>query len=1131
MLELLAGKQINLKSRWIYRRISERVSEDPHQKQVLIVPEQFTLQAEKAFLEATGAFGLLNPEVLSFNRMAYRVFHETGGRNRIVIDELGKHMIIRKIIQDSADRLLLYSGLARERGFIDKIVDSITECKQYEITADQLKDQAGWFEADSLTRKKLLDLALIFEEFEIRLKDHYVDREDQFRALIDQMNQSMVISRTEFWIDGFFSYTPHMLNVIKALCEHAPAVHIAAYGSIEELNHTDEPLLRQYQALISGLQQAGGRVMLEDIDQLTGAVTQNETLAHIRKAFNVLPAAEFNQKPEGLSLFRAANDDAEIERVAAEIMTYVQEKNSRFREISVLCADLDQRADGLARIFRRYGIPFFIDSKRKINEHPLIQLILSVLETLRQGYSYQAVFRCIKTGYTGLSQDEVEKLENFVLARGIRGMLWKKDFFGQRDEKDLADLNALRKRFMEPLNALEKELRDGHSVRIMTQALLSWLKTIRIDEQLSHEVNHHKEHHDFEAAAMTAQLWNRLMDLMDQLVEMMGESPVSLRDYQQLWQAGLESMEIGLIPSTLDQVMVGTPERSRQTGIKALFLIGVNDGVLPGTPAETGLLLNLEKAELQKNGCLLGMPAETRQAYEELYIFLSLTRPSEFLWVSCSQATIEGDARRPSILIERIRKMFPMLTEQSDLLNTDFETNLLRSPGTSFRLLAAKLREYADGDEISTKWMTLFKWFSSQQEWKGETEKLLAALNYRNQPEDLKKMQVTKLFGANYRGSVSRLEKYNQCPFAHFIRYGLKPQKRKLNEIDPPDLGTLLHHVMDQFGHELQRQVEDCEIDTEHLHTIADRVVGELVDQFKSGIFKSSARFNYQGERLKRISLRAMKTMLFHLRNSGFKPFAYEMKFGRSDQDDESAVFEIRADDGTIVSLQGRIDRLDLLLDEGCCYYRIIDYKSGNTHFSMTEAVYGLQLQLLVYLLAAMEQQIEPVMGLEKKPAGLFYFYLDDPMIEMDRQDETAAAREIRKALKLNGLVLRDMKIIREMDRSMEQHSEIIPVSLTKSGDYAKNSSTIAAADFDILQTFVKSSVCNTARSIMKGIIRAEPAELGTWKACEYCDYPGICQYDESFPGNMPRKLFRMDDAEALEQMLKICAVKKEETQ
>jgi ATP-dependent helicase/nuclease subunit B len=361
----------------------------------------------------------------------------------------------------------------------------------------------------------------------------------------------------------------------------------------------------------------------------------------------------------------------------------------------------------------------------------------------------------------------------------------------------------------------------------------------------------------------------------------------------------------------------------------------------------------------------------------------------------------------------------------------------------------------------------------------------------------------------------------------------LKPVKRKQHEIEIPEMGTLLHQVMDEFGKHLKDGPASIEAlsEDDHLNRIAGRIVDDTLDQFNSGIFNSNARFNYLGQRLKRISLRAMKVMLFHLQNSGFQPRAFEMSFGRAEKGSDNAVFEIMTPDGTKVSLEGRIDRLDLLIDENTCYYRVIDYKSGKKHFSVTEVLYGLQLQLLLYLMAAMEQFDDTeVNNLIKKPAGLFYFYLDDPMIQMEKPNEANTASEIRKALKLNGLVLRDQTVIREMDRIFEKQSEIIPVGLTAAGELSKNSSVVTAEDLELLQTYVKSSIIGTATAILKGVIRAEPAQLDAWKACQYCDYQGICQYDEHFTGNLPRRLSKMKEKDALEKIRELVSETKGES-
>ncbi|MDW7672175.1 MAG: PD-(D/E)XK nuclease family protein [Bacillota bacterium] len=1121
MLELLMGRQVEAKSRWMYRKIDAAVEQNSMIKHLIIVPEQFTVQAEKAYLEATRRTGLMNPEVMSFNRLAYRIFQETGGRTRVLVDDLGKHMLVRKILMKLENDLTVYRGLSRERGLVERIVESITECKQYEINADDLQKQASFLEERSLLKRKLLDLALIFRHYENDLEGRYVDQEDQFLALITQMKQASSLQETVCWIDGFFSYTPRMLAVIMELVQQTSKVRLTAYGKAEWLVNEKEPLIHQILKLQMQLWRLGTKTLVTDTEPLVAAADRASCLDHLSTYFNHLPIKTWNEKTDELTLFAAANDDSEVEQIAARIQELVQDQRYRYREIAVLCADLEQRQDSIKRFFTLQEIPFFLDVRRKKIEHPLIQLIPALLENMIKGYSYQSMFSYLKTGFSGISQEELEQLENEVLARGIHGADWKKDFslYDRADQTGI--MNHLRRRIMKPLMHFEAQLNQSSTVRQMTEALFSWMDRAAIAPQVEKEITSLSKLEDVETAAMLTQLWNRMMDLSDQLVEMIGEVAISLKEYRQLWQTGLDAIEIGLIPPTVDQVMVGTPERSRQAGIRALFLIGINDGVLPAVQSEDGLFLMIEKQELQQKGCLMGVVDEFRQAQESLTIQLALSRPKDYLWLSYSQASIEGETRRPSVLLDRIRKIFPGVSYKNDLfIREDEEFHLLHRPGYSYLKLASKLRELAEGKPVSDQWVQLFYWFQNQEQWRTDCEKMITALFYQHQPFNLNRRRAEGLFGSRYQGSVSRLEQYNRCPFAHFVRFGLLPTPRKKQEIMAPDMGNVLHQIMESFGKHLQTQQPDpLLLNEEQVTTLNEKLAGGIIRNYENGIFDSTRRFHFYGERLKRISRRAIDTMIYHLKKSGFEPSEHEIIFG-SDDEKQLLPLQIEAPNGNVVLLEGRIDRLDICLHNNKRYFRVIDYKSGRQSFSYLELMHGLQLQLIVYLMAVLDKDANPHNTTEMKPAGMLYFYLDDPMVEMEQDDPQKVESRIRQELKMDGVVLKDLSIIQEMDRELLLDSDVLPVGLTQTGDFKRGSRLLTEEEFSLLQHYARMQIGMTASSILSGAIKAAPAQLKKWKACDHCEYGSVCQYDPVFVDSRPRILSSLKDEEALRLMI-----------
>jgi len=1119
-MQFLMGKMVESKSKWVYEKIHAMIKNNLDDEHVLIVPEQYTVQAEKDFIDIIGCEGIINPEIISFNRLAHRVFQETGGRTRILIDDLGKHMLVKKILIDLEADLMLFSGLAREPGMIDRIVESITEFKQYEVSSDDLWHQVSMIEDDQLLKNKLNDLIQIYRRFETSLDKKYVDQEDQFLALIEQIKTSNYICQKTFWIDGFYSFTPQMISVIKEIALHAKNLNVTAYGDCDWLKTNENIITDQTKKMMTDLKNKGVYCRAIDVD----AELKSEgdpSIIHLSDKFPTLPIEPWTGKVDAIQMFSANNDDVEIEQVSSKILELVQEEGYRFNEISVLCANLEDRQDTIKRLFSLQKIPFFMDVRRKEIEHPLIHLVPFALDVIIKKFSNQSLMRYLKTGFSGLSLQEVELLENEAIARGIKGTAWKNEFSFNVDVKKLKELNQLRDRFIRSLVFLEDSLTKASNVHEMTVAVYEWLKKTKVSNTLETEIEMYMEHSEVETASMLEQLWDKMNALMDQLVDLLGDTCITLTDYQNIWKTGLNSIEIGLIPPTNDQVMIGTLERSRQSGIKVLFLIGINDGVLPAVPNDTGTLRLFEKEWLKKHGCVIGTFGELRTAQENLMVQLALGRPKERLWLSYSQATVESEIRRPSTMIDRIRLIIPQVKTMSDIKQSrSQEIQLLRSSQHSFLLLASKLREVGDGRKISSHWNTLYKWYANQKEWGSAVLDLMSALYYQNQPEKLDPHRSKALFGKPYTGSVSRLEQYNRCPFAHYVRYGLMPVKRKEFEISSPDIGNALHEMMDLFSKKIiEDEVKLPETSDAEIQLIGQEIAAKVIETFNDKFFNSNARFRNQGTRIGRIGCRAIKTMAYQLRSSGFLPFQHEVSFGISEDDLSKQPYIIFYNNSDPVYLEGRIDRIDKWEDDFNVYYRVIDYKSGRKEFTLSDITSGLQLQLVVYLMAALEQKYPKDLSKPIKPGGLYYFYLDDPLVELQTNNRADALKKTLESLKLNGVTLKNNKIIYQMDQKITSDSDIIPVGLTKAGNFKKNSKILTESDFDTLQKFTQAKIIETAEEISDGSIRIDPVQMKQWKSCDYCDYLTICQFDQQFSNNHYNIIKPLNNDESLNKM------------
>lgn len=1122
-MNILIGKNVEEKTKWLFGQIRNRINMNSLEEHVIIVPEQYTVQAEMNYINTTNVCGFINPEILSFNRLAHRIIQETGGRTRVLIDDLGKHMLVKRILVDLEKDLVLLGPSSQETGLVEKIVESIAELKQYEVTPDNLEQIIEIFREDRILYGKLADMSKIYKKFAQDLALHYVDQEDLYASMIQQMPYSNFIKNKVVWIDGYFSFTPQMLSIIRTLNKESKEVNLTFHGVPEWLQQHEHPLAGQMVRLLKDLEKSGDPCIIMDVGKTIKNTRKDPAIQFLSEHFNQLPIESWELDTNAVHIYSASNDDTEIEMVTAQILKLVHTKDFRFNQIFVLCANLEERQDSIKRIFTSQRIPFFLDARRKKIDLPLIRLIPSVLEVVLKNYSYQSMFRFLKTGYSGLTHSDVEALENFVIAKGIRGFAWKKAFSQKGDQDDLERVNSLRKSVMEPFSALEKDLQSSENVREMTLAVFRWMEICGIDGLVTTEKKLFLDHDEPEIASLISQLWEKHNDLMDQLVELMGSTSLSVKEYQGLWKTGLDSIDIGVIPTKIDQVMIGTPERSRLSGSKALFLIGINDGVLPALRTDSGMLMSYEKELINKSGYLLGVQGEERAAQEALMVSMALGKPEEFLWLSYSQATLDGEIRRPSTMIDRIKRILPKAVSTSDISQQpQDEIDMLWDPHHSFLPLAISLRRLGDGKTVPKHWTSLYKWYVNQKRWSVDMEYLKMALYYTNQPENLKSPLTEALFGTRYTGSVTRLEQYNRCPFAHYVRYGLKPFKKKKQEVLAPDIGMVLHEIMEQIGRKIVsgdmdfRQIEDQTIES-----ISGEVATKVIERYGDSLFESSPRFRHQGERIKRIGVESVKTMMYQLQKSGFITVQNEMSFGSPTTGGKQTPFTIISAEGGVIELEGRIDRVDEWKDETCRYYRIVDYKLGTRKFSYVELMQGLQMQLMVYLMAAKDWAKKNHPDDSVKPAGAYYFYFEDPWVEITSDDEELAKAKRRELRRFNGLTLHDMRVIHEMDREMVEDSDVIPIKLTVAGDVKKSAATVTEKEFAMLQEYTKDIISKTAQDILRGVIRIMPVGIKGWKSCDYCEYLSICQFDQQFPENYLKKPKAEDEGKALTIMTK----------
>lgn len=1118
----------------LFQEISRRGEENPAGRFFLIVPEQFTLQTERALIESRDLSGILNVEVLSFTRLGYRVFNEVGGITSVIIDELGKNMMIKKILQEHREKLLMYEKISDQLGFAKKMGEMITELKRHRITPIELHQTIKQLEdegqEDSPMNFKLWDISLVYEKLNETFEERYLDSEDRVNQLIEYLPQAKFLRDTEIWIHGFYQYTPQMEALIETLEKYTEKVTITFVMEQNPREEESELFAVPEKALLKFRSMAKLNGIEEKFIQLSTDPERDipAALKHIEAEFFAYPYKKFPKPPRGIELFVGANLYGEVEGMARRIISLVQEKDYRFRDIAIVSGNIESYTMLIRRAFEEYGIPYFLDEKRSSMDRPVIEWILSALKTIESNYRYDQVFRFLKTGFHNLTVDEVEKLENYVLAYGIRGKAWK-DGFRYGREEELEALNEIREKFIEPFRSLEKPLKGKKTVEEKIKALFAFMDKQDLKEKLNQWLQELKRQGHMESHSENTQIWNQTMDIFDQFVEILGDQSLSLKEFINVLQSGFEGAEVGVIPSTIDQVLVGNLERSRAQDIKAMFLIGGNDGIIPYIEDKEELFLDHERVLLKKRGLEIEDDGETKLFEQNYGIYLALAKPQHYLWFSYAVSDNEGRALRPSILVERFLSLFPGLEPRDERFDPEAEIEKVSTASGTFNELTEKMRNYVDGKEIDPLWWDVYDFYGRRENWQQPRKVMREGLFYENQQESIAPDLAKALYETPVRASASRFEKFHHCPFSHFVRYGLRPKERKKYEVQTVDMGELFHQSIDHFAKRSEEeQLSWKTMDPKKGEALVEAIIDELAPSFGNGVLTSSYRYQYLTERLKRISKKTVKTLIEQVQQGEFEPFKHEFAFGDGMVDKLPFVIELSG--GEKIYLEGRIDRLDRLVEEGSSYIKVLDYKSGYAEFDLNALYHGLKIQLLLYLDAALSYE-SLGQGEKLRPAGVFYFKIDDPMVkdpssedpkEEDREAyQKAVEKEINKQLKMKGLALKDVEILKKMDRNVESGSEILPVGIKKDGDFKKTSSVASEEEFQGMIQYVRNLLRASGEEIIHGKITVAPCKVGDRTPCDYCDYGGICQFDLQLKDNQYRYLKEEKSEEVLARILK----------
>lgn len=1101
------------KTHYCFQKINDYVKNKENKKLIYIVPEQYTFQRETLLLKTVGEAALMKCEVLSFKRMAHRVFEACGGRAKDRMNEAGRCMLLQRIFIEYQDELRYFNKVIKEKGFIKIISEIITEFKKYNINLELINNNIEKIE-DTELKDKLYDLSFLFDKFNENIEKNLIDADDELTLLAQKLSVCDLYDGSEIWIDEFTTFTPQQLDVIRMLLKKAENVNITL--CMDELGNGNDTEMTDIFNVIKNTESRVLKIAEEENIKYNKPINLNnnvksrfdesEELAHIEKYLFSYPLKIYDKEVNDIKLYKANNSYDEIENVAKEIYKLVREKNYRYKDISVVCRNIDTYEKVITVIFNEYDIPYFLDKKINMLNNPLVVLILSVFEIYLKNWSYESVFKYLKSGLVNIPRNEVDILENYVLANGIKNYKWTMDL--EKTEEETEEINPIdiMLKVREPLMNFHKDISGKKTVRDICTALYNFLVESDVLNAVENKVNYFEEIKLESKVKEYSQVINIVFEVLEQAVDVLGEEVIDVKEFYKILNSGFESKEIGVIPIALDQVNVGDIARIKGRDVKALFIVGVNDGVLPASGQTEGILTDNDRDKLKDTGIQLAATTKAKVFEERFMAYTAFTISRKYLYISYPMADFEGKSLRPSILIPTLKSNFKKLQEESSIysLNKD-KYSKITAPIPTFNELILTLRKYYEGEAVEPYWKQVYKYFLDNGNFNYKTGRIFEGLEYENNNIIVSREKIKQLY-LNDKGkinfSVSRLENYAGCPFSYFVKYGLKAKDRKIYEFTAPDLGSFMHEILEGFSNRvISNNLAWSELDRDKCNEIINELVDNKLKENPNSILNSNKKYKYFSDRFKKILTNSVSVLSKQMSLGEFKILKNEFEFGENKY---GAPIKITIPDSKDeILLNGKIDRIDSATINDKTYVRIIDYKSGNKDFDINELYYGIQLQLIVYLDAIIKDS-EHILKTQAIPGAILYFKIDDPIIESKVAVEVEKVKEeLMKELKMRGLVLKDPNLVRAMDNGINDVSLVIPAAFKKNCDeFTSASSVVTEEQFTLLRKFVNQKMVELCSGMLSGKIKIEPCKSKNYSYCTYCQYSSICQFDTKIPSN-----------------------------
>ncbi|MCR4743819.1 MAG: PD-(D/E)XK nuclease family protein [Lachnospiraceae bacterium] len=1104
LLKIVLGPAGSGKTDYIYRDLISRSEKNYKKNYIVIVPEQSSHAATGEILKRSRGHGILNIDVLGFTRFAHRIFSAAGENKKTILDDTGKNLILRRIASEKKDDLKVLKKNINRQGYISEIKSVISEYIQYEIDADSIIEEASKRADKNYLAAKAEDIAVLYKAFREKIGTDYITNEEILDLAGKSVEKADFLKGASIYFDDFTGFTPIQYRFIEQL------MHITEDCSVA-LNYDgfSDGLFAMSVQTIANLREIAHNsgwkcetVNLYDNKEVRAA--DKEDLRFLEKNIFRKKKKIFEAVPEHIKLVNTPDPMDEAAFVCSKIHEAVCRGGLRYRDCAVVMSNVETYASALEREADKYGIPLFIDSSSSIELNPFVEFLRAALEIEIENYSFESVMHFLRTGISGFSIEDIDIFENYIKATNMRGRKkyansWTRPV-RTLDADELERINALREKLKSYFESLDEVMTKRNVTAFeYTEALRKFSENLDVREKLEKLSEEFEENAESRRAQEYSQIYDKLEELFDRIENLIAEEKMTLRQYLEILNSGLDEIRVGAIPPGLDRVNAGDMTRSRLQNIKILFFMGMNEGLIPSQNTGSGLLSDFDREYLKEQGIKLSLTAREKIREERLYFYMSVTKPSEMLYLSWSDIDAEGKGKRESYFLNVVKKLFP----KAELIESDNERigRELMNENDALKRLSLGLKNNDDKETVE-----IYRYFASL----GNKDQILKNMldsvffDYRSDP--ISKAAAGVIFGHEKYESPSKLEKFALCAYEHFLRYGLKLKEREEFGFERKDMGLILHSVLEMYSGMLQEKgLTFSDLTDEESLKLTEEALEKYLNESDDRVLRSSKRNEYFIIRLDRILRRTVKTLTHQAKSGSFKTSAFEKEFYEE-------------------GFRGRIDRIDTAEKDSKIYVSIIDYKSGNKTFDLSRIYYGLDLQLVIYMNAAMKIEKIAHPSLEVKPAGIFYYHIDDPEVRAEDLKEVnaeEAEKSIRGELKLRGIVNADSEVIRLFDSEFESKSDIIPVSVKSGGDFAAAASVLDEDGFGVAADYVRFKSGEFKKSIEDGNITKSPVEYKNISECDYCDYRDVCLFDEKKRGYKKRKLKEIKERSEIIELMK----------